>query len=209
MIPNNLLCEAVRAHGIVQPPLVDGNMRVVCGALLVKVVRHLGYNRMPILRSETLTDDELRLYAVRMSRIAKYSQYDEALLALELRELEQLLEIPSFLDLGFEQGELDRIFKFNEMDLGLDVDEAPELEERFTIAQPGDCWILEGHRLLCGDALDVENSVALWLGCWPVSSSATFPTIWRRRRSLEADASNTTISKWPTARCRLVNSRAS
>lgn len=161
---HELMRKSVQAHGIVQPPLVDSNMRVVCGGLTVKVARELGLNEMPYIVVDHMSDDQLRLYSIRATQIAKFAEYDEEMLAVEIRQLQQLIEMPSFADLGFEQGEMDRILKLTELDLGIDIDTAPEVEHRFTVTQPGDCWVMEGHRLLCGDALQSENYDRLMSG---------------------------------------------
>lgn len=158
-----LMRRFVREHGVVEPPLIDASNRIVCGSLTVKVAREIGLNSIPVLRADHMSDDELRLYAVRASKVASLSGYDEKVLAIELRELEVLLQLNTHLDFGFEQGELDRIFNLADLDLGSELDAVPVVEKT-PLSRTGDCWLMGEHRLLCGDALDPVNYPLLMRG---------------------------------------------
>jgi hypothetical protein len=155
-----LAVKLVSRDGIVQPPIVDSQSRIVCGELFVRAARVLRLNSIPVLRAGDLTDHELRRYAIAADRLAHLLGYDETILAEELRELEQLLECPDFADLGFEPAELDRILKLTASDLGL-ADEEPKPQPDALVTRLGDCWHIGRHRLLCSDALNGRSYEAL------------------------------------------------
>ena len=62
--------------------------------------------------------------------------------------------------MGFSDEELEQLLRPEETNSGLtDEDAVPEEEEK-VVTVPGDLWVLDGHRLLCGDAtiaVDVEQ----------------------------------------------------
>ena len=77
--------------------------------MIVELALGRGLNQIPVVRVENLTPEQLRLYSIAANRLADMAGYDDALLAEELRELEQLLDHPDMRALGFEDGELDRL----------------------------------------------------------------------------------------------------
>jgi hypothetical protein len=159
-----LVRASLRARGVVEPPLIDSDNRVVCGALVVEACKQERLNTIPILRVDHLSDEELRLYAIAANRLADLSGYDEELLADELRDLEQLLEHPDFGQLGFDPAELDRILNLTGTQVGLGIDDAPPPDPENCVTSVGELWLLGSHRFLCGDALAATSYVALMAG---------------------------------------------
>lgn len=157
------LRESIVARGVVEPPLIDADNRVVCGSLIVRVAQDLQLNSIPVLRVEHLNPAELRLYAVAAGRIAGLGEIDESLLCLELRELEKLIETPDFSAIGFTPGELDRLLKLT-VNAGDTAEEIPALDPSRPVSSVGDLWLIGPHRLLCGDALLSGNYAALMSG---------------------------------------------
>jgi len=159
----DLVRQSLRTRNVVEPPLIDSENRVVCGALVVEAARQERFNTIPVLRVDHLSDEELRLYAISANRLADLSGYDEQLLADELRDLEQLLDQPDFGQLGFDPAELDRILNLNAAQLGIEVDDAPAPDPENRVASVGDLWRIGPHKLHCADALSA-NSYATLMG---------------------------------------------
>src|SRR5205085_1341816 len=65
---------------------------------------------------------------------------------------------------GFEMGEIDlRIASLNDLPQPDDdpADAVPEIPEGAPVSKLGDLWLLGGHRVLCGNALDIDAFTAL------------------------------------------------
>jgi DNA modification methylase len=110
----------------------------------------LGLATIPAVRLEHLTPEQKRAYTLADNKIALNSAYDAEILAAELKELASLdlsfdLEIT-----GFETAEIDLLVDGQAH--ADPADEAPEVVAA-AVSRSGDHWLLDEHRLLCGDSL--------------------------------------------------------
>lgn len=149
------LRESLRRFGFVRPLLVDRELRLIAGHGMLEAARAEGMDQVPCVQVEGLTDAQRRAYVHADNRLAELAAWDEAALALEVPELEELgIDMEA---LGFE--------------LPVGAEEEPEPEEdgaELTVpsqprTRPGDLWTLGRHRLLCGDSTkrtDVERLVS-------------------------------------------------
>ena len=110
-----------------EPPLVDSDNRVVCGGAIVLAAQKLGMDLIPILRINSMSSEQLRLYAINAHKLSDMGSYDDLLLAEELRELESLLGEEGMKLIAIAEGELTRL-------LGLDqpLAQEPSLEDFWT-----------------------------------------------------------------------------
>ena len=106
----------------------------------------------------TITDlDEakLRLLRLALNRLGEDSSWDADALTLEFSDV---LALDTNIDLqisGFEMGEIDIRLRASPDD---EEDEIPRIDQRSpTITKLGDVWVLDRHRIVCGDALQAEN----------------------------------------------------
>ena len=103
-----------------------------------------------------LTPAQARAYRLMDNRASENAEWDEALLGLELGDLQG-----DGFDLaltGFDDAELNRLLAGLGDEDGAregedDVPEAPE----DPVSRPGDLWLLGPHRLLCGDATVITD----------------------------------------------------
>ena len=102
-----------------------------------------------------LTPAQRRAYLLADNKLAELAGWDENLLRLELRELE--LEDFDLGLIGFSDEELRELLADpDEPTPGLtDEDAVPEAPE-CPVTVAGDLWVLGRHRVLCGDATDLE-----------------------------------------------------
>ncbi|SIN67730.1 DNA modification methylase [Parasphingorhabdus marina DSM 22363] len=159
----NLIAKSIQTNGMIDPLLVDANNRIVCGEAVIEAAKKIRLNRVPVIRIEHLSEAKLRAYGLAANKLAELSGYDEDILALELADINQLLDDPDLTDLGFETADLDRI-------MGLTVVEAERvaalpvnIDSANIVTKPGDLWGLGKHKLYCGDAKD-ETSYARLMG---------------------------------------------
>ncbi len=147
---------------IVEPPLVDSDNRVVCGGVIVLAAQRNGLKSIPVLRVNSMSPEELRLYAINAHKLTDMGSYDELLLAEELRELEQLLGEDSLKTLAIAEGELNKLLGLDQpIEEENDV-EVPEDLEPITCL--GDLWMIGPHRLLCENSLLGASFTALMAG---------------------------------------------
>ena len=157
-----LIAGSIREYGFTNPVLVDGAMGIIAGHGRVLAARKLGLATVPVIELAHLTEAQRRAYILADNRLAEQAGWDRDLLALELGDLRDLGV--DLMDLGFEAGEIDALFRAAEADPREDVvPEAPETP----VSRPGDLWVLGSHRLLCGDATDGDAVARLLAGATP------------------------------------------
>jgi DNA modification methylase len=151
------MCASIREFGFKIPCLVRSNGEVVDGHLRLKAARKLGITEIPVILCDEWSPAQVKAFRLMVNRSVTWADWDEELLAQELQEIQEMDFDLSFT--GFDTHEIDSL-------LALDDEEkanaAPPLPES-PVSRLGDLWLLDRHRLLCGDATSAE-SVARLLG---------------------------------------------
>ncbi len=144
------VANSIKEFGFRQPIVVDEKNIIVVGHTRYQAARKLGLDKVPVTQIKGLTPEQVNAYRIADNKTNEYADWDDDLLALELKELEH----KDFdLDLtGYEKSEIDKIL-FEEKQGLVDDDEIPELPEE-PISKKGDIWILGNNKLLCGDSTD-------------------------------------------------------
>jgi DNA modification methylase len=142
--------------------LARSNGEVVDGHLRLKAARKLGLTEVPIVLCDEWTETQVKAFRLMVNRSVAWAEWDEERLGVELLELKNL---DFDLDLtGFDDEELVRLLAAQEAAEGLtDEDAVPELTET-PVTVPADLWILDKHRVLCGDATAREDVDRLMAG---------------------------------------------
>lgn len=162
------VAASIREFGFTNPVLIDGEGGIIAGHGRVMAARQLGLSEVPCIRLAHLTDAQKRAYVIADNKLALNAGWDDALLALELRELAEMdfdLHLTGFND--------DEISKLLDLELGEgegegqgDADAVPEVRPE-PISKPGDVWVLGRHRVMCGDSNDPASIDGLMLGKLP------------------------------------------
>ena len=164
----DLIARSIREFGFVNPVLIDKDNAIVAGHGRYEAARRLGLATVPTVLLEHLTDAQVRAYRIADNRIAELSDWDADLLRLEIVDLSDL-EFRGELDFdlsltGFDTPELDIILEGKaEGEAEAEQVELPDAKTP-AVTRPGDLWILDEHRLLCGDALRDESYARLMQG---------------------------------------------
>ena len=150
----DLLADSLSAFGVLNPPIIDENNRVVSGHGRIEAAKRLGLDAIPTLRVGHLTDSELRLYALADNRLPERSTWNDEALALEMRDLR--IEAPT-LDLsisGFDHPKIEVLISRLEQTDWSDLDSLPEENSAVApISELGNVWDFPGgHVLACGDS---------------------------------------------------------
>ena len=153
------VAASLKEFGWRQPIVVDEEMVILAGHTRLEAARQLGLSTAPVHVARGLTPAQARAYRLMDNRASENAEWDEALLGLELGDLQG-----DGFDLGltgFDDEELNRLLAAlgDEADARDGEDDVPETPAD-PVSRPGDLWILGNHRLLCGDstvATDVER----------------------------------------------------
>jgi len=150
------VAASIQEFSFRQPIVVDKDGVIICGHTRWLAAQKLGLEQVPVHVAANLTPAQVRAYRLLDNRSHEETTWDDDLLGLELLDLKGM---GIDMDLtGFEMGEIDDLL--SRIDIGLsDVDAVPDVPET-PVSRAGDLWVLDKHRLLCGDAtnkIDVDR----------------------------------------------------
>ncbi len=144
------MCASIREFGFKIPVLARSDGEVVDGHLRLKAARKLGVTEIPVILCDEWTPAQVKAFRLMVNRSVTWAAWDEELLALELQEIQ---EADFDLSLtGFDPGEIDGLLALEDEEK---ANAAPPLPES-PVSRVGDLWVLGQHRILCGDATNVE-----------------------------------------------------
>ncbi len=151
-----------REVGVRIPVLAEMDGTIISGHLRVLVAKKIGYTKIPVIWVRDLSPAQIRAFRLADNRLAELGEWDQDTLALELQDL---IELDYDLDFtGFEPPEVDVII---DGALGGAADAAandiPE-PDKVIVSKLGDTWLLDEHRVVCGDARDSTSYDALLQG---------------------------------------------
>lgn len=150
------VAASIKEFGWTNPILIDEESVIIAGHGRLMAAQRLGYEEVPIIRLENLTDAQKRAYVIADNKLALNAGWDDEMLAIEV---EELLEQGFDLGLtGFDSDEIDSLLaEANKVEDGnTDEDEAPEPPAN-PISTVGDVWVLGRHRVMCGDSTNQEH----------------------------------------------------
>ncbi len=157
------IANSIEAFGFTNPVLIAGANTIIAGHGRVAAAKLLGMDRVPTIRIEGLSEDDVRAYIIADNRLAEKAGWDHSILAIELQHL---LTIDNDFDVtitGFEVPEIDLILE--QAARKQDEDDTFNLgETNQPVTQPGDHWRLGKHHVLCGSALEESSYKALMTG---------------------------------------------
>ena len=157
------LADSIETFGFNVPVLVDAELNAVAGHARLAACRLLGLAEVPTLCLDHLSPAQLRAFMLADNRLTELAQWDDRLLAQQLKDL-SLLGLDFSLEVtGFEMAEIDLRIESLEDLPGPDDDPADALPGPANppLSKIGDLWMLGNHRVLCGSALDAAAFAAL------------------------------------------------
>ena len=155
--------NSIEAFGYVDPIIVNSDGTIIGGHQRYNVLLDLGYDTAHVVIVDLDKNAEKALN-VALNKIS--GEWDDEKLCDLLQDLD--LSGYDFSLTGFTRSELDGL----QLKLGVgeavededfDVDKAVEECEK-PVTKRGDLWIMGGHRLLCGDARNVDDMARLMGG---------------------------------------------
>ena len=152
------IADSIKAFGFTNPILVDKRNLIIAGHGRLRAAQLLGMTRVPTIRIENLTDEQIRAYVIADNRLAENAGWDKGILAIELQHL-LTLDCPDF-DVtvtGFDVPEIDLILEEAKESDGPEDSVPNPNPDQPAVTGPGDLWLLGKHRLICGNALHQET----------------------------------------------------
>ncbi len=178
------IAGSIREFGFTNPILIDEASTIIAGHGRFAAAKMLGLDKVPCIRLTHLSERQRRAYILADNKLAMNAGWDFEKLAEELSYLAE-----SEYDLtmtGFAEDELDALLKADadllpddftkpekivvsqhERTVGTegltDADAVPEVFEN-PVSRVGDVWVLDDHRLMCGDSTKFDDVSILMKG---------------------------------------------
>jgi DNA modification methylase len=154
------IARSIEAFGFNAPILVDKNNKIVAGHGRYEAAMLLGLERVPVILLDHLTETQAKAYLLSDNKLTDRSTWDDNKLAIQLKELSDLVLDFDIEAIGFEPPEID--LRIQSLDSSLeDADDRFELPTGPVVSRTGDLWLLGSHRLYCGSALDATSYDAM------------------------------------------------
>ena len=157
------LRASLREFGFVSPAVIDADYNILVGHGRVQAAREEGYQTVPCVFAEDLTEAQKRAYILADNQLALNAGWDEEMLSVELADLQENAFDLSVL--GFAENDLEKLLNGeNESDAKDDDFDLSSALEQAAFVETGDVWIVGKHRLVCGDATSKEDVAKLMDG---------------------------------------------
>lgn len=143
------MCRSIQEFGFKIPCLVRGDGEVIDGHLRLKAARKLGITEVPVILCDEWTAAQVKAFRLMVNRSVTWADWDEDLLAQELRDL-QVADFDLSLT-GFDPRELEELLLTDIPD----EEAVPPVPAR-PVTRSGDLWLCGPHRVLCGDATGLD-----------------------------------------------------
>lgn len=139
--------KSIKEFGMNDPIGIWRDNIIIEGHGRLMACKELGFNEVPVIRLDDLTDDQRKAYTLIHNQTTMNTGFDLDILNEELQSIE--LDMSDF---GFDDIELDDIEEEKE----IIEDEVPEVPEE-PKAKLGDIYQLGNHRLMCGDSTSIDD----------------------------------------------------
>lgn len=138
------------------PAVIDADYNILVGHGRITAAREEGYETVPCVFAENLTEAQKRAYILADNQLALNAGWDEEMLSVELSDLQDQSFDLSLL--GFDTGELDKLLGTgNEKDIADDDFDLTAALEKASFVELGDIWTVGKHKVMCGDATSPED----------------------------------------------------
>ena len=175
--------NSIKTFQALRPILVDEHGYILAGHAILLAHQRLGRQQIAVQVIDHLTELQKRAFLIADNQIALNSEWDDQKLSALIATLEKELDDVSVL--GFDPEELDRLLHdLAPEQIFVDEDEVPVPPVQ-SVSLPGDVWILDKHRLLCGDSTQAESLAAVLEGSLAdmVFGDAPYNVAYRQKRA--------------------------
>src|SRR5580692_6010961 len=167
------IARSIAAFGFNAPILIDRNKQIVAGHGRYEAAKLNQCAEVPVVWLEHLTETQARAYMLADNKLTDRSSWDDAALAVHLKELSELVLDFDIEDIGFELPEID--FRIQSLDAVDDADLADEFQlfPGFAVSRPSDLWLLGRSSIATTSNSAASDAIA------PTSGTTPAPTAFR------------------------------
>jgi len=154
------IADSIKRFGFTNPVLIGDDNEIIAGHGRVEAAKHLGMESIPTVRLSHLDAAQRRAYVIADNKLALNAGWDRSLLAIELQAL---IDLDFDVDItGFSLAEIEVVLDEaleSSPDPAHDAEnQVPPLTDQISaITRQGDLWVLDRHRVLCGDSRQHET----------------------------------------------------
>jgi DNA modification methylase len=149
------LAHSIESFGFNAPILVDSENRIVAGHARLEAARLFGLEEVPAIRLEHLSEQQAKAYMLADNKLTDRSGWDDAKVAIILKDLSEMALEFEIEATGFETAEIDlRIQSLDPSEDDADAADDFDGSAGPPISRLTDLWRLGPHSLLCGSSLD-------------------------------------------------------
>lgn len=147
------IAASIHEFGWTNPIIVDDEGCIIAGHGRLMAAQRLGMEEVPVIELGHLTKAQRRALVIADNKLALNAGWDMELLKIELGDLN--IEGFDMSIIGFSLEELDKLLAPPAEDGLTDPDAIPAAPQ-FPVAELGDVWLLDRHRLVCGDSTSAD-----------------------------------------------------
>ena len=134
---------SIREFGFKVPILIDKSNVIIAGHTRLRAAKRLKMDEVPVIQVEDLTDDQVKAFRIADNKTSEFAEWDLGALEIELKEI-----------------------KMDMMEFEVDAPEImnTSVEDNYEMTLPtepkykhGDVFQLGRHRLMCGDATNLND----------------------------------------------------
>lgn len=154
------VANSIKEFGFKVPIIIDKNNVIVAGHTRLKAAQKLGLEEVPVIIADDLTEEQVKAFRLADNKVGELAEWDFEKLELELVDI--AMNMSGF---GFDMTELSQEFDKNKEVIEDDFDVNKALEDiEEPVCQIGDVWLLDNHRLMCGDSTSIDDLDVLLSG---------------------------------------------
>lgn len=144
------VANSIKEFGWQQPIVVDKDGVIIAGHTRYKAALKLKLKEVPVVYAEGLSDEQVKAYRLADNKSGELAVWDDDLLASELKELNDSLDI-DMSDFGFD--DIDSLTDDTEAEDDNFDEKLPDEPK----SKLGQVYKLGRHTLMCGDSTDGES----------------------------------------------------
>lgn len=144
------VANSIKEFGWQQPIVVDKDGVIIAGHTRYKAALKLKLKEVPVVYAEGLSDEQVKAYRLADNKSGELAVWDDDLLASELKELNDSLDI-DMSDFGFD--DIDSLTDDTEAEDDNFDEKLPDEPK----SKLGQVYKLGRHTLMCGDSTDSES----------------------------------------------------
>jgi DNA modification methylase len=157
------IAASIAEWGWTMPVLIDEGGVILAGHGRVLAARRLGIEEVPVIVAKGWSEPQRRAYVLADNKLTLNGGWDEDLLRVEIADLE--LEGFDLELTGFDPDEIAQALR-DGTPVEDDTEPVPE-PPADPVSREGDLWLLDQHRVLCGDSTSAKSWERLLDGAVP------------------------------------------